>query len=241
MTSAAPYSSFAPEYDRTIGGHSFELTRRNFEAVVRRFGLRFGSAADLGCGTGLFARYLCRRFQARVFAIDRSPEMASAARRRCAGLPIQVLQQDIRRLVLPRPVELMTANFDTLNHLLTPRDLRTALRAAARHLASGGHFFGDFLTPAMPMPPGARVVVRFPHLTQVLRWLPRHHLLRCHVVLRCGSAAPVVEQHWERVYLPSMLRRLFGEAGLGVISINDAGTGEPLNRPAPRIVIVARR
>src|SRR5262245_55151241 len=70
-----PYSSVAPNYDRLTGWADFQQTRRAFEFLVKHYGLQFRTAVDIGCGTGLFACYLNQRWGAKVFAVDRSPEM----------------------------------------------------------------------------------------------------------------------------------------------------------------------
>jgi predicted TPR repeat methyltransferase len=57
---ARPYSELAATYDATLGVPIFVGTRRAFEELVIRYGIDFRSAADIGCGTGLFARYLNR-------------------------------------------------------------------------------------------------------------------------------------------------------------------------------------
>src|SRR5215471_21820492 len=118
-----PYSELAPAYDQTIGWPAFHHARRAFETLARRYGLRFRSAADIGCGTGLFARYLNECWGAPVYAVDRSREMLRQARRNSSGVGVCFLQQDVRCLALPSNVDLITANFDTLNHLNVPQDL----------------------------------------------------------------------------------------------------------------------
>src|SRR5512132_2456614 len=123
---ARPYRELAPRYDAALGISNFIGTRAAFEALVRRYGIQFRSAADIGCGTGLFACYLSQCWGVPVFGVDRSPEMLTVAKRNCASLNICFLQQDIRCLCLPHPVDLITANFDTMNHLLTELDLRLA-------------------------------------------------------------------------------------------------------------------
>ena len=77
----APYATFAPLYDALLGDAMFRLVRRNFEWLVRRYGIRFHSAADVACGTGTFARYL-RQWGVPVFGIDRSASMLRMARLR---------------------------------------------------------------------------------------------------------------------------------------------------------------
>jgi ubiquinone/menaquinone biosynthesis C-methylase UbiE len=53
-----PYSQIAPVYDCTVGMAFFLRVRQAFSKLVPRYGIRFCSAADIGCGTGLFACYL---------------------------------------------------------------------------------------------------------------------------------------------------------------------------------------
>ncbi len=52
------YTQIAPVYDCTVGVPFFLRVRNAFEKLVRRYGIRFCSAAHIGCGTGLFACYL---------------------------------------------------------------------------------------------------------------------------------------------------------------------------------------
>src|SRR5262245_728760 len=112
-----PYSHLARNYDDTIGLPFFCRARRIFERLISRYGITFRTAADVGCGTGLFARYLSRNWSVPVFAVDLSAEMLRIAHRRCRGLNVCLFRQDIRFLHLPCPVDLVTCNFDTLNHL----------------------------------------------------------------------------------------------------------------------------
>ena len=111
---ARPYSQLAPAYDSALGIPNFIGTRAAFERLVRRYDIRFRSAADIGCGTGLFACYLSQCWGVPVFGVDRSPEMLAVATRNCTSSNVCLLQQDIRCLRLPCPVDLITANFDTM-------------------------------------------------------------------------------------------------------------------------------
>ena len=146
MLRAKPYSVLARDYDCAMGLDHFRRVRALFEHLVRELGLHFSSAADVGCGTGLFARHLRRRWRVPVFAVDRSPAMLRVAKRNCCGTGVHLLQQDLRLLRLPIPVDLITANFDTVNHLVAREDLARALRCIADNLRPGGHFIFDFLT-----------------------------------------------------------------------------------------------
>jgi len=111
-----PYSRLASTYDAALGIQGFFRIRSGFEYLVRRYGVRFASAADVGCGTGIFARYLRCCWGVPVFAVDRSAEMLCRAKRALRDTDVHVFRQDVRCLHLPNPVDLVTANFDMVNH-----------------------------------------------------------------------------------------------------------------------------
>src|SRR5262245_3964711 len=136
----------AAAYDRAVGFDWFRRSVVRFEGAVRRHRISFRDAADIGCGTGLFARYLSRRWRVPVFAVDHSPAMLGEARRNCMGLPgVTLLRQNVRRLRLPRQVDLITANFDMLNHLASFGSMRDACLSVAANLLPGGWFYFDLI------------------------------------------------------------------------------------------------
>jgi hypothetical protein len=97
-----PYSEFATTYDATLGVPYFLGARKAFEELVKRYGVNFRSAADLGCGTGIFARYLSSCWGVPMLAVDRSPEMLRMAMRNCTDCEVGFLQQDFRCLQLTK-------------------------------------------------------------------------------------------------------------------------------------------
>jgi SAM-dependent methyltransferase len=221
MQRVAPYSQLAAAYDRALGVQSFVRTRRAFELVTRRYRVNFASAADVGCGTGLFACYLGRCWGARVFAVDRSREMLEVAALRCRDPKVRFLRQDIRCLQLPCPVDLVTANFDTVNHLLTNADLGLAFRRIGENLKPGGHFVFDVITRPHPAVRGLLSIMI------VHRW-PR-------------PSPPSVELHVERAYSPAEVGRLLLDAGFVIRGVLDAVSLRSPGRCPPRLLVVARK
>lgn len=102
------------------------------------------SACDLACGTGGLAVRLASR-GIKTFGVDLSPDMCRIARlkARRAGLPIKIQQSDMRTFTLPQQVDLITCEFDALNHIPRKSDLRRVLKAVSRALCPGGHFAFD--------------------------------------------------------------------------------------------------
>lgn len=244
-TVAPPYASLAPAYDATIGWPVFHRTRTIFETLVRRFRLRFRDAVDLGCGTGLFCRYLALRWGVPVTGVDLSPSMLRAAARNCRGLGVRLLQADVSRLRLPFRADLITCNFDTLNHLTRPLDARSLIGRAAAHLRPGGKLFFDFLTPCIGLPPGKPVRRTAParglRLTQILCRDPSDGLLSVKVIVERPGAGTTIESHLERLYDLDAVSRWLAWSGLQTVCACDAEPGGLVQPPtnAGRVVVLA--
>jgi SAM-dependent methyltransferase len=99
---------------------------------------------DLACGTGTTALSLAHR-GVKAYAVDLSPEMCRLTRAKAlrARVPLRVIRADMRTFELPQTVDLITCEFDALNHVPRRSDLGKVLRSVARGLRGGGHFFFD--------------------------------------------------------------------------------------------------
>jgi SAM-dependent methyltransferase len=77
--------------------------------------------------------------------VDLSPAMCKLARRKArrAGVPLRVMQADMRNFRLPAPVDLFLCEYDALNHIPRAADLGRVLSCVARALNPGGHFYFD--------------------------------------------------------------------------------------------------
>jgi len=240
------YSQIAPFYDCTVGMEFFLRVRQAFSKLVRRYGIRFCSVADIGCGTGLFACYLNQCWGVPVYGVDRSLEMLRQANRNCPSAGVCFLQQDIRCLTLPSQVDLITANFDTLNHLNSPLDLRRAFERVAVNLRPGGHFYFDVLTPCQLASRYDVLVqnrcVKKNWLQQRIDWDPRTRLLRT-VALeqRRGCCLPAISRVTERAYEPREIGTWLSDAGFIVRGVHDAETLQVATGCPPRIIVVAQK
>ena len=241
-----PYSALASIYDSALGLSTFVGTRAAFELLVRRYGISFHSALDVGCGTGLFACYLNHRWGVPVFGIDLSPEKLRIAARRCPHSAVCFLQQDIRSLRLPCQVDLITGNFDTLNHILTGPELKSAFRRIAESLTVGGHFIFDLITSCQSM--GAAQTFtrglgsRKCHAVQQIRWNPLKSLLSISVTIRRPKCQDtIVELHRERAYCPIEVSRWLADTGFIVRGVHDAVTLRVATVCPPRIIVVATK
>jgi SAM-dependent methyltransferase len=219
-----PYSQLAAAYDRLVGNVLSPIVRQSFERALREFGVTFRSAADIGCGTGAFLAYLLR-YQVPLWGVDISPDMLRIAARRLPSRRVRLLRQDIRRLALPRPVELIACNGDTLNYLLTPQELTLTLGRCSANLTPGGHLVGDLLIGVPDRAAGHRTMAGLAPGAVGLwraRTDPRRRLTR--VDIRHGRLDPegwhwVQETHLQRWHCTADLHAALHEAGLGVCAL----------------------
>jgi SAM-dependent methyltransferase len=242
-----PYTRIAGIYDRAVGFRDFLRTRNRFESLVRRYGVNFRSAVDLGCGTGLFACYLAKCWRIPVFGVDSSPEMLRVARCNCRDPRACFILQDARRMYLPHKVDLATANTYTLNHCLTDLELKSVLRSVYGNLTPGGHFVFDLVTHRQPWRGGQCYRAHFfaldQELTQEVRWDPARQLLS--ILLAHYShndlCPPVVESHMGRGYHPLRVGSWLRQIGFFLRGIHDGETLRLASSYSPRVVFVAKR
>jgi SAM-dependent methyltransferase len=242
---ARPYGHLASRYDASIGIPFFHKTRRAFEKLISRYGITFRTAADIGCGTGLFASYLNRSWNVPVMGVDISRDMLRIAARNCRSVRVSLLRQDIRALRLPYPVDLVTCNFDTLNHLVQDGDLAKSFRSVYANLNAGGHFIFDMLLQCGPVAKAHRYgafQTAQREVTQHLRWDPTSRRVSILVSIRSRSTPRrIVEAHCERAYSPEEIGQALLEAGFVIRGIHDAMTLRMPGHCSPRIIVVATK
>lgn len=241
---SSPYSSSIDVYDFLFGNPAFPWLKRAFDQGIRRFGLEFGSIADVGCGTGRFLAELAHLPIRRV-GIDSSAAMLAVARRRLAGHPVLLLRQDVRRLSLPSHVDLITCNNQTINYLTKSEDIAGAFRAIARNLRSGGTFIFDFIASIASLMPSrpARIheTIRLPdHDVEFDGTVdPRHNISVVNIRLKTTRAPHrrALEVHRQRWFSPSAILRLLRDSGFRVLSMRPVdGSG-----PSAWLHVIAKR
>lgn len=226
-----PYSRLAGAYDRLVGDALSPAIRRSFERAIADFDLTFRSAADIGCGTGGFLAYLLR-YRVPLWGVDASPSMLRIAARRLPTGRVRLLRQDMRRLALPRPVDLIACNGDALNYLLTPEDLAQTLGRCGANLTPGGHLVADLLA-GIPDAPADRRTLTVRSSGAVSLWRARVDRRRrlTRVDIRHGRPGPdgwrwVQETHLQRWHSIDGLHRALHEAGLGLRALWRLDGGE---------------
>ena len=153
-----PYQKFGAVYDQ-IGHDCFSVAMAEYTMqLLAQHNFQPGDGLDLCCGTGTAIKWFRDR-GLRMSGLDRSRPMLSVARKKLKGLGVKLHCQELPRFDIRaassgtrtrrQRFDLVTCFFDSLNYLITERDLRTAFRATFQHLSPGGWFVFDMNTPYM--------------------------------------------------------------------------------------------
>jgi SAM-dependent methyltransferase len=134
-------------YDRwqqTYGADYSTLILPRLLATIDRHRIPTTSLLDIACGTGSLGLMMSRRGWS-FWGLDASEVMVEKARRkfRSARRSGTILRQDMRSIRLPVSVGLATSMFDSVNHVLSLRDLLRVFRGVSGALDSGGYFVFD--------------------------------------------------------------------------------------------------
>ena len=107
------------------------------------------SVLEMAAGPAEHARELARR-GLQATALDLNPAMCDRARElaRAAGIPLTVVEADMRDFHLPGQVDLAITMLNSLCHLLSLDDMLAHLGCVTRHLGSGGLYIMELAHPA---------------------------------------------------------------------------------------------
>ncbi len=231
-----------------MGDAVFPALREAFEQACARHRIAFRSAADVGCGTGGFLRYLAGRADP-LYGVDLSAEMLQQAARKTRGSRTRLLRQDLRRLSLPTPVDLITCNFDTLNYLHRTSELGRAFQRMRANLNEGGHLLFDLIVGVGQADARRQEsqVVRLPGVTSLwrIRADPTRgvSLVEMRTRLRDpdGRFRHGRERHLQRWYPQDLVGRLLQRAGFHVLSVHDMDRSQAAAEDSFWVQFTARR
>ena len=146
-----PYRELAPLYDLMTADPGIQALykewRRSMLDAAAAHGIRPRVVVDLACGTGNTAIPWAGPRGRTVIGVDVSEAMLRCARRKSAR--VRWVRQNLTACRLDVQADLVTCQFDALNHLLDAGDLARVFARVARLLRPGGLFQFDLNTRYM--------------------------------------------------------------------------------------------
>lgn len=245
------FSEIAPYYDLLMRDVPYRMWVRYLHELMGRYPQRPSRVLDLACGTGNVAEILARMGY-EVTGVDIAPGMIARAQAKAARhrLDIRYHVMDAAELHLPgETFDLCISLFDSLNYIVEPERLRSAVGRVHDHLRPAGLFVFD-----------VNSVFALKNRFFDQEDLDQRHRLRyvwrseydersrlCTIRMRFiyrgddGADREFSETHIQYGYEESELRDALCDAGFADIRTYHAYTTAPVQPGTDRIFFVARR
>ena len=204
---------------------------------------------DCACGTGQIALRLAA-VGYRVTGSDLSPDMLAQARERAAqaGLKIPFVCQDMRQILLHKPVDAIVCVCDGVNYLTGDGDARKFFKAAQAALAPGGLFLFDVSSEHKL----AEVIGDKPFFEETedytYLWANRYeqkrkllHMRLSFFVREGNHYMRFSEVHTQRSYSVEELTGTLRDTGFAAVDVYDAFTQDAPQSGSRRIQFVCRK
>jgi SAM-dependent methyltransferase len=194
-----------------------------------------GPLVELAIGNGRVAIPIAQATGQRVIGIDTSPEMLAQARRRATetGVELELLQGDMRDLVLAEPAGLIYCPFGALLHLPTWADRRRTFERVAASLRSDGRFAWNAFAFDHQIAARLNGVLQAAPVPHTIRYAAGDN--RIDLILEDGAKSSrwwATKNEW---------LGLLDVAGLQLEALYGGFAGEPLTDDSREYVFVARR
>ncbi|MDI6739583.1 MAG: class I SAM-dependent methyltransferase [Candidatus Edwardsbacteria bacterium] len=243
-----PFSRIPPYYDRLMKDVDYEQWARYIGDLVKRADLPADcELLDLGCGTGTFSILLAKAGFA-VCGIDSSPEMLKIAKDKAAKSRVKVRFHEgaLRSFTAKKPYRAAVSLFDSVNYILSNRELEESFRQVYKALEPGGIFLFDINSVyALSEFWNGRLEVREDGgITSI--WEHRYDVGDSQAELHLTLFVPqgrrykkLVEIHRERAYELIEIETLLAKAGFTKSEMFKHGTFESPLANTTRIMVVA--
>ena len=105
------------------------------------------SILDLACGTGLFLNEMVKSFDLEYgVGVDLSANMIKYAKKHNQSSKLKFVKGDMTNFSLEKTFDLITCNYDAINHLIMFEDWQKMFNNVYSHLKIGGVFTFDYNT-----------------------------------------------------------------------------------------------
>lgn len=256
------YTDFARVYDELMDNTPYEEWGNRLNELIRKYGVSAPGrdaenlldseknlVVDLGCGTGTLAELLYEKGYDMI-GVDASESMLNIAMDKKAesGSEILYLQQDMRELELYSTVGTVYSVCDSLNYILEEEELKTVFSLVNNYLFPGGIFIFDFNTDYKYREVIGNTTIAENREDCSFIWEnyydPEEEINEYDLTIFVQEEENLfrrfTETHFQRGYTVEQMLRLVEEAGMKVVEVKDADTGEAVTEQSERVYMVAR-
>jgi SAM-dependent methyltransferase len=248
-TAADPYTQIAGFYDRLMDHVNYAGWAELLEKLCYRWAPRPPmSHFDAACGTGRLLAEVDGVGMDYLGGMDRSSQMLEKARQRLHNHrpAIDLFTGDLVSHGPSRPVDLLSCLYDSINYLLTPRQLVAALANLGSRLDNGGLLVFDICTRANSVrhfdervEEGRAGEYTWTRETEFDRTTAIH--TNRFTIRHASRGAPVEEVHHQRIYSIAEIRECCAMAGLELLGCHGEFSLEPGTEDHDRVHFVTRR
>lgn len=259
---AEAYSDFAAVYDELMDNTPYEEWAERLQTLIQKYGVSVPGSkedeildteknlvVDLGCGTGTLTEMMYRKGYDMI-GVDISESMLNIAMEKKAesGAEILYLLQDMRELDLYSTVGTVFSVCDSLNYILEEDELLEVFSLVNNYLFPGGIFIFDFNTDYKYREVIGDTVIAENRDDCSFIWENYYdeeselneYDLTIFVREEGDSFRRFNETHFQRGYKPEQIVRLVEQAGLQIVEMKDAETGEEVTAESERVYVVAK-
>ncbi len=256
------YQDFAGVYDELMDNTPYALWADRLELLIRKYGVsrperdaeevldaERNLVVDLGCGTGTLTELMYRKGYDMI-GVDASGSMLNIAmeKKEKSGSEILYLQQDMRELELYSTVGTIFSVCDSLNYILDEDELLEVFSLVNNYLFPGGIFIFDFNTDHKYRDIIGETTIAENREDCSFIWEnfydPEEEIneydLTVFVRAEGDTFRRFTETHFQRGYTVEQMLALVGRAGMSVVEVLDADTGEAVTDRSQRVYVIAK-
>ena len=243
------YTGFAAFYDEFMDNVPYDDWAEYLHGLLKKNGLETGIICELGCGTGKMTRRLKEKGYDMI-GVDSSPDMLQLARgkEKPGDESILYICQDMREFELYGTVAAVVSVCDSMNYILSTKDLLKVFKLVDNYLDIGGVFIFDMNTVHYYRDVLSDSVICDNREDCSLIWENEYDgrgkrnvfNLTMFVQEASGLFRKCEETHIQKAYKPSVINKLLNEAGLEPVACLKAFTDKRASEKDERIYYIAR-
>jgi len=251
----AIYKKFATVYDQMDADMHSKIMVPYCKKIFKEFSIKPKTGLDLCCGTGS-AIIALDKLGIKMSGLDQSAEMLAMASKKTKKLKVTLYQKSLPlfRLIDTNDslqtvqFDLVTSFYDSLNYMLTEKDLEKTFKTIYRHLNKEGCLIFDMNTPH-----ALKTIwdeQTYAGVKNTMAWVwqndydPKEKKAACHATFfkkKGKHWERFDETHYEKGYSNTIIKKLLKSSGFAIKGFYDCYTFDKPTRDSYRICIVAQK